>query len=140
MRPMSALPSKADMCGATRYVCFGPIADMEGLQEHSDECRSARQDNPDFGEGTRLCFDLDYTPVLFHDDIVTDREAKASAFSRRFSREERVEHLFLHVGRHTGAVVADSDFNTIPQSFGRCREGRLVIAAVCLRSALGRRM
>ncbi len=26
--PMSALPPKADMCGATRDVCFGPIADM----------------------------------------------------------------------------------------------------------------
>jgi hypothetical protein len=25
---MSALPSKADMCGATAYVCFGPIADI----------------------------------------------------------------------------------------------------------------
>jgi hypothetical protein len=24
---MSALPLKADMCGATRDVCFGPIAD-----------------------------------------------------------------------------------------------------------------
>ena len=26
---MSALPSKADMCGALGDVCFGPIADME---------------------------------------------------------------------------------------------------------------
>jgi hypothetical protein len=26
--PMSALPPKADMCGATRYVRFGPKADM----------------------------------------------------------------------------------------------------------------
>ena len=25
---MSALPSKADMCGATAYVCFGPVADI----------------------------------------------------------------------------------------------------------------
>jgi hypothetical protein len=25
---MSALPPKADMCGATDYVCFGPIADI----------------------------------------------------------------------------------------------------------------
>ena len=25
---MSALPPKADMCGATRDVCFGPIADI----------------------------------------------------------------------------------------------------------------
>jgi hypothetical protein len=26
---MSALPPKADMCSALRYVCFGPIADIE---------------------------------------------------------------------------------------------------------------
>ena len=25
---MSALPPKADMCGATRDVCYGPIADI----------------------------------------------------------------------------------------------------------------
>jgi hypothetical protein len=34
----SALPPKADMCGAPRDVCFGPIADIEGLsQKRSDE-------------------------------------------------------------------------------------------------------
>src|SRR5262245_1079170 len=26
---MSALPQKADMCGALAHVCFGPIADIE---------------------------------------------------------------------------------------------------------------
>jgi hypothetical protein len=26
---MSALPPKADMCGAASDVCFGPIADMQ---------------------------------------------------------------------------------------------------------------
>jgi hypothetical protein len=26
---MSALPPKADMCGATAYVCFGPKADID---------------------------------------------------------------------------------------------------------------
>jgi hypothetical protein len=31
---MSALPPKADMCGARAYVCFGPIADS---QPHPDE-------------------------------------------------------------------------------------------------------
>jgi len=28
---MSALPLKADMCGAARDVCFGPIADIAAL-------------------------------------------------------------------------------------------------------------
>jgi hypothetical protein len=26
---MSALPLKADVCGANPYICFGPIADMK---------------------------------------------------------------------------------------------------------------
>jgi len=28
---MSALPPKADMCGAVEHVCFGPKADMPSL-------------------------------------------------------------------------------------------------------------
>jgi hypothetical protein len=31
---MSALPPKADMCGATRDVRFGPIADIRPLLDH----------------------------------------------------------------------------------------------------------
>jgi hypothetical protein len=31
---MSALPPKADMCGATRDVRFGPIADIGKLFDH----------------------------------------------------------------------------------------------------------
>ncbi len=30
-KPMSALPPRADMCGAIRNVCFGPKADIVGL-------------------------------------------------------------------------------------------------------------
>ena len=76
------------MCSAKRHVRFTPesghvrckadvrfvpIADMKGLRERfSDECRSARQDNPDLSELTRLRIDLDGARVLFHDDIVTD--------------------------------------------------------------------
>src|SRR5262249_5142271 len=30
-QPMSAIPPKADMCGAKRNARFGPIADMVGL-------------------------------------------------------------------------------------------------------------
>jgi hypothetical protein len=44
---MSALFPKADMCGATRDVCFGPQADIGPI---SDERSNARQDNPDLGE------------------------------------------------------------------------------------------
>ena len=104
----------------------------------SDECRSARQDNSDLSELTPLRIDLDGARVLFHDDIVTDGEAKARAFSRRLGREKRVEHFFFHVRRHTGAVVVNSDFHTIAKVFGRGRENRLVVGTISLCSAPGR--
>jgi hypothetical protein len=53
---VSALPPKADVCGANRHVCFGPIADIGST---SDEHHDAWQDNPDFGELAWLCLDLD---------------------------------------------------------------------------------
>ena len=33
--PMSALPPKADMCGATRDVRFVPIADIRASEDHA---------------------------------------------------------------------------------------------------------
>jgi hypothetical protein len=47
---MSALPPKADMCGALAHVCFGPIADMRtsvyalqvGPLENSESGRADR--------------------------------------------------------------------------------------------------
>jgi hypothetical protein len=38
---MSALPPKADMCGALAHVCFGPIADIASRQLR---CPRARLD------------------------------------------------------------------------------------------------
>jgi hypothetical protein len=135
---MSALPPKADMCSATRYVRFVPKADIRGAFSISDEQSGAGQDNPDFGELAELCIDLDGARVLFHDDIVADGEAKTRAFSGRFGREKRVEHLFSHVRRHTGAVIVNSDFHTIAKILGRGRESRLVVATIDLCSAPGR--
>ena len=45
--------SKADMCTPSRC----PLSAKSG--RFSDECRSARQDNPDISELTRLRIDLD---------------------------------------------------------------------------------
>src|SRR5215510_8432600 len=75
--------------------------------------------------------------MLLDNDVVADGEAKAGAFSGRLGREERVEHLFFHVRRHTGPIVADSYFHTIAKVFGRGRESRLVVATIGFRSALG---
>src|SRR6476660_5988698 len=76
--------------------------------------------------------------MLFDDDVMADGEAKTSAFSGRFSREKRVEHLFFYIGRHTSPVVANSDFHTIAKVFGRGRESRLVVGTIRLCSATGR--
>ena len=59
---MSALPPKADMCGAKSDVCFVPIADIEGFPERSlvsDEHGRTGQDNSDFSELTELRINLD---------------------------------------------------------------------------------
>ena len=51
--------------------------------------------------------------MLLHNNVVADGEAKNGAFSGRFGREKWVEHLFFDVRRHSGPVVANSDFHTI---------------------------
>src|SRR5262245_14264305 len=51
---ISALPPKADMCGATRYVGFGPIADIAYLLDHlvgksqqrGRQCKAKRPRSP----------------------------------------------------------------------------------------------
>jgi len=100
--------------------------------------QEARQDNPDLGECTRLCIDLDCARVLLHDDVVADREAKARAFSRWLGCEERFKHLFFHVRRNACAVIANPDLHMIAQAFGRGRQSRLVVATVSLGFSFGR--
>src|SRR5215475_9853862 len=76
--------------------------------------------------------------MLLYDDVVTDRETKACAFSGWLSCKEWVEHLFFHVRGYTGPVIADSNFDTIAKVLGRGRQSRLVVTTVDLCSALGR--
>ena len=62
---MSALPSKADMCDATRHVCFGPIADMRETFDGDKNLVVAKMNKPlteifpaiKFGDCTRAIFD-----------------------------------------------------------------------------------
>ena len=42
---MSALPLKADMCGATSDVCFGPIADI-AMAIFEEPCEYRPKDRP----------------------------------------------------------------------------------------------
>src|SRR5262245_14982513 len=110
------------------------------LSRISNEHSSTGQNNPDFSELAQLRIDFDGAGMLLDDDVMADGEAKAGALSGRFGREERVENLFLHVRRDAGAIIANPDFHTIAKVFGGGSEGRLVVAAVCFRSAFGRCM
>ena len=64
--------------------------------------------------------------MLLHDDVVAERQAEAGAFAGGLGREERIEHLLLHLGRNAGAVVADPDLDAVAEVLGRRRKGRLV--------------
>src|SRR5262249_30104613 len=79
----------------------------------------ARKNNSDLGELAGLRIDLDRTRMLFHDDVVSDGQAKASAFSGRFCREEGIEHLFPYFGRNARAIVANPDLNFVAKVFRR---------------------
>ena len=76
--------------------------------------------------------------MLLDDDVVTDGEAKPRSFAGGLGREERIEHLFFHLGRNAGAVIADPDFHTVAEVFGRGSNGRFIIAAIRLRFPLRR--
>src|ERR1700682_4457924 len=77
--------------------------------------------------------------MLLNDDIVTQRKAEAGSLAGGFCRKERIEHLFLHCGRNSGAVVADSNFDAVTEVLGRDSEGGLV-ASIRFRFALRRRV
>src|SRR6516165_10552031 len=78
--------------------------------------------------------------MLLHDDVVSDGEAKASAFPGRLGREEGIEHLFLHLRRNADAVVANRDLYAIAEALRRRRESRLIAIATILLFAFGRRI
>ena len=70
--------------------------------------------------------------MLLHDDVVSDRQAKAGALSGGLGREERIEHLFLHLGRNAGAVVANPDLHAVAEVLCRgARVGSIAIAIAC---------
>ena len=78
--------------------------------------------------------------MLLDDDVVTDGKAKPRALADGLGREERIEHLFLHLGRNAGAVVANPDFDAVAEVLGRGSKSRLIIAPIRVRFALRRRI
>src|SRR5262252_6073249 len=75
------------------------------------ECRRTRQNNADLSEFAGLRFDLDSPRMLLDNNVVTDREAEPGAFPGGLGREEGIEHLLLHLGWNTSAVIADLDLD-----------------------------
>src|ERR1700682_5046579 len=78
--------------------------------------------------------------MLFNYDIVTQRKTETGSLAGGFCRKERIEHLFLYLGRNAGAVVADSNFDAVTEVLGRDREDGLVTASLHFRFALRRRV
>ena len=78
--------------------------------------------------------------MLLDDDVVADGETEAGAFAGRLGCKERIEDLFLHLGRDAGAIVADPDFHTVAEVPGGRYKGWLVVASIPLCTALGRRV
>jgi len=103
---MSALPPKADMCGALAHVCFGPIADI--AQKHS----SAWWKIGNTARGLAFCCARVFVEVngarlhrlLFHDGKpirhAADHEDEAKA---NRDREAKIGHYRLAVFKPTDA-------------------------------------
>jgi hypothetical protein len=71
---------------------------------------------------------------------VADGQAKASALSGWFGREEGIEHLVFYLGRNAGAVVANPDLYAVAKVLRRSRKSRLIAIALILLLALDRRI
>src|SRR6516162_9412555 len=96
-----------------------------------------RQNNSYFGELAGLGVDLYRPRMLLHDDVVSDGQAKASALSSGFCREERIEHLFPNLRRNARTVIANPDFDAVAEVLRRSCKSRLIAIAIVLLFALG---
>src|SRR4029077_2503328 len=76
--------------------------------------------------------------MLLDDDVVADGKTEPSSFTGRLRREERAEKLLLYLGRDTGPVVTDSNFDAVAEVLGRGSQRRLVVASICFRLTLRR--
>ena len=71
---------------------------------------------------TRFGRNIDGTAMLFHHDVVADRQAKAGAFTRGLGGKEGVENPLLHFLRDTSTIVAYPDFHLVAQAFCGCAQ------------------
>ena len=106
----------------------------------SDERSSARQNNADLSILAGLRVNLYRPRMLFDDDVVADGQAKSGALSGWFGREEGIEHLLFHIGRNAGAIIPNYDLYAVPEVLGGSRKSGLIVFAIILLFALGRRI
>ena len=81
-----------------------------------------RQYDLKLGEESGLRLDIDAATMLFHDDVVTHRQAKPGTFARGFGRKEWVEYLLFDLIRDAGPVIANTDFNLVSEVPRRSRK------------------
>src|ERR1019366_6575316 len=74
--------------------------------------------------------------MLLDDDIIAQRKAETSSLAGGLRRKERIEHLFLYLGRNAGAVVANPDFDGVAEVLGGGGKRGLVAASIRFRFAL----
>ena len=94
--------SPGDSCAATKSGRFDRgksarrlVTDM--FSGFGKSHTRAWQNDPKFAELAGLCIDLYGAAVLLYDDVVTNRKAEASPFTRRLGRKERVNRKQLNI-------------------------------------------
>src|SRR6185437_2029360 len=129
----TALPHRARhrRPGCKRSICPPGVSLTAALTSILGR-QSARQRNEKFGKDARLCIYVDLAAVLFHHNVVTHGQAKPGSLACRLGSEEGIEHLLLHGLGDARAIVANANFNPVPETFGAGAQGRLEIAAAGL--------
>jgi len=62
--------------------------------------------------------------LLLHNNVVGHRQSEPGTFAGRLSSEEWIEHLRPHIGRDSGAVVTNANFDPIAEVSGsRAQDG-----------------
>src|SRR3979411_1486027 len=143
LRPTGARANHAGIAGGTAPPLRSRHRPQEPERSHLTSnlfrmIARSRQNDREFRELPKLRPDIDCATVFLPDYVVAPRETKPGPAARRLGRKERIEHLFLHLGRDAGAVIANANFHATTEVFGGGTQHRLKIRIAILRLALGR--
>src|SRR6516225_10239659 len=98
----------------------GHIATQPASSHSSRHCMSAsRQPHRELGEVADFAVNRDGAAVLLGYDLVADRQPKPGALAGRFGREEWLEQFLLVFRRNPGAIVTNSDLDSVAKVAGR---------------------